>query len=925
MDVALTQRYCVTKLYSLPPGFKALFFSPKQALITPLMVTRFLTLLLLLGTGSLVWGQGALEIDADYSADRLVREVFATDRCETIFNVRQIGNNPDGIGYFSAPDDVMGFKRGIIISSGKVRDAAGPNRRTDTGSKLSGPTPDPDLDIASRGQVHDRSGLEFDFIPLAPEVTFRYVFASEEYCEFVGAAFNDIFGFFISGPGFNGPFANGAVNAALIPNTNQAVAINNVNFRTNNQYYLDNESAEVRGSSNCGGNATNGPRFSKIEYDGQTVILTATLQVVPCETYHIRLVVADVNDADLDSAVFLEAGSFDLGASVTLESEDENQEEDAPIIAYEGCRPAVMRVVRGPDSDPAKDQKISYRVADGGRAQESVDFSAFTGTAIIPAGQSFTEVPIQAFADDIPEGDEEAYIIIDAPCACFTDSVLVIIREPEPMTAALDEPFLYCPSENGTLSANIQGGVPPFTYRWSIGSNQAEPKFSGTLPPTISLQVTDACGQTITSTSNTQAAEPPRLTFPEQDLSACWGEELTMRYALQGRGPFNIYYRLDGGPTQVVNLPDDQGGTWTVNRGGTYNITRVEDQACSIDVNEIARVNFYKPVLDASFEDPTCFGGSDGSIEVNHLKTVAPYVYRVDGQLVPSPDTEGLGEGEYTVMVTDALGCEDSTTVRLTTPEPLEPIAIDCNQLRRVPFETSAGGGIPPYSYSVGNGDFREDIWSTLVPGNFYNLTIRDAAGCELPQPNFFYPQAAPRTVSLPNFIPQQVGESVKIELFHRVPLNQIYSYRWEPAELFDCPTCAEPTLTAPFTTDVDLIIEDVYGCIDSLTTYVAVDGRAPLFVPNAFSPNGDGNNDYIAVFANSDLVDRVLSFRIYSRWGEQVYADADFAPNNAQRGWDGRIGDRPAHVGTYVWAVEIRLYNGDIQQETGSVMLTRH
>ena len=80
------------------------------------MVTRFLTLLVLIGTVSGAWAQSGptqLEIDPDYSADRLVREVFATDRCETIFNVRPIGNNPNGIGYFSAPEDVMGFKRGV--------------------------------------------------------------------------------------------------------------------------------------------------------------------------------------------------------------------------------------------------------------------------------------------------------------------------------------------------------------------------------------------------------------------------------------------------------------------------------------------------------------------------------------------------------------------------------------------------------------------------------------------------------------------------------------------------------------------------------------------------------------------------------------------------------------------------------------------
>ncbi|MEL7162343.1 MAG: choice-of-anchor L domain-containing protein, partial [Bacteroidota bacterium] len=326
-----------------------------------------------------------LELDGDYDAERLVREVFASGNCETIFNIRRIGGNADGIGFFRGPDTIVGFDRGIILSTGNIEDAAGPNSDTNVGSRLEGSTNDPDLSLASTGQIHDRSGIEFDFIPLQPTVTFRYVFASEEYCEFVGKEFNDIFGFFISGPGINGTFSDGAVNLATLPGTNQAVSINNVNFSQNAQLYRDNEFPTVRQIASCGGSSEPGPRFDLIEYDGQTVILTATADLQICETYHIRLVVGDVNDADFDSAVFLEAGSFDLGGSVNLANEDGDTSRTTTI--FEGCDPISFRVQRGEDSNPAQDQTIAYRIGSTSTATLGADFTAGSGSVTIPAGQ----------------------------------------------------------------------------------------------------------------------------------------------------------------------------------------------------------------------------------------------------------------------------------------------------------------------------------------------------------------------------------------------------------------------------------------------------------------------------------------------------------------------------------------------------------
>ena len=237
----------------------------------------------------------------------------------------------------------------------------------------------------------------------------------------------------------------------------------------------------------------------------------------------------------------------------------------------------------------------------------------------------------------------------------------------------------------------------------------------------------------------------------------------------------------------------------------------------------------------------------------------------------------------------------------------------------------SATGGVPPYSYSVdGVNYFDRDGFGRLNEGEYYTLRIRDAVGCETEQPNFFYPTATRRPARLPNFVPQEIAGNAVVEAEYFVPLDQIVAYRWHPAELFDCPTCPNPTVSAPSSQPISLAIDNIYGCTDSLVTFVAVDGRIPVYVPNIFTPNGDGANDNVAIYASTDQVERVISFRVHSRWGALLWEGFDFAPNDGRRGWDGMLNGQPAGVGAYVWTAEVLLTTGVTQREAGTVVLMR-
>ena len=204
------------------------------------------------------------------------------------------------IGFFNGVASNLGIDSGIVLSSGNVFDLVGPNASGSTSMSYSLPG-DATLDaVIFPDPTNDAAVLEFDFVPTSDTISFKYVFGSEEYLEFVNS-FNDAFGFFLTGPN---PAGGSYVdqNIAIIPGTaNTPVTISNVNDVVNSAYYVDN------------GDGLTAPQNTDptvIQFDGFTTPLTAVAAVNCGDTYHIKLVVADALDWSYDSGIFLDAGSF---------------------------------------------------------------------------------------------------------------------------------------------------------------------------------------------------------------------------------------------------------------------------------------------------------------------------------------------------------------------------------------------------------------------------------------------------------------------------------------------------------------------------------------------------------------------------------------------------------------------------------------
>jgi len=247
--------------------------------------------------------------------------------------------------------------------------------------------------------VNDVCILEFDFIATGDTVKFNYIFGSDEYLEWVNSSFNDIFAFFLSGPGLAGPYEDNAVNIASVPETDPAlpVTVSSVNDQINDEYYIDNFNND------------------NICQDGYTQKLEA-ISVVQCgETYHIKLAIADGTDTALESIVILEAGSFSSNSVVQVDlSIDVGGPEND--IMYEDCGEALLTFTRPLETVLEIEEMVI--IAYGGDAINGVDYTFLPDTIIFAPGVESISFLVDAFEDGIAEGTEWVQFEILNLAAC---------------------------------------------------------------------------------------------------------------------------------------------------------------------------------------------------------------------------------------------------------------------------------------------------------------------------------------------------------------------------------------------------------------------------------------------------------------------------------------------------------------------------
>ena len=397
-------------------------------------------------------------------------------------------------GFFDCVDCNVGIPEGILLTSGDVANAVGPNNSGSSGFDHGAPG-DPDLDdIPGIVGTNDACVLEFDLTVTSDTVRFNYSFGSEEYLEFVDS-YNDAFAFYISGPGIVG-----TENLALIPGTETAFTINNLNNVDYNEYYVIN------------GTGANPPYNSDnyyIQYDGFTTVLEAKKQVIPCETYHLKICIADDGDGSYDSGVFIEAGSLSSpGVNLSYETEIDGYD-----YIIEGCNEGTLTF----ELSFAPIDTFEVVIGVAGTAIAVTDYDMQTTLTFLP-GDTLLTIPIVALEDGIDEGVETIVISLEAGCITgLDDSLVLYIYDAIPMEISPDT--LICPGTDAVLVAS--GGD---AFSWTPEETLSDPT-SSTTTASPTEETTYTVTATLASCVNTAST-----TVSIQESSAYAGVDTTIYF-----------------------------------------------------------------------------------------------------------------------------------------------------------------------------------------------------------------------------------------------------------------------------------------------------------------------------------------------------------------------------------------------------------
>jgi hypothetical protein len=554
-----------------------------------------------------------LTVDATQPINAVIQNLLGPN---VQFSNVTFSGDADQIGLFNSTTSNLPFPTGVVMGTGGISNAIGPN---DSGSSsITGENfgaTDADLDELDGLTHNDAAILEFDFVSAGTSVSFDYVFASEEYPEFTGAGGNcgnvsDVFGFFLSGPGIVGTFSNASVNIALIPGTTQFVSINNLNAGCDGlaalgeadcnycQYYINNGDGFT-------------PPFSTdpnyIQYDGMTVVLTATYENMVCgQTYHIKLAIADVSDTSWDSAVFLKEGSFNVGGSL-IESVAVTSPGVSPIPGFpansilegDGCYNGQFVITPPPCLNVNDTIQLLY----GGSATLNEDYNTNGVTEIILVPGTSDTLFVNGMLDNLVEGDQTVtfgsitagFETIEISFVFFNTSInaldtavayLNIIDYVPTELAPVTDILNLCPSatEDQEATPFISNGVPNYTFNWedasgvSIGTNDTQ-SFSAGSAGTYQLIVTDYCG--ISDSASFIVTEPPAISFPDDSLALCTGTPSGV-LVTGGLSPYDFSFTGNGNDSFTI---DEILNVVTGNFGGVWNLTITDECGQSGNVN----------------------------------------------------------------------------------------------------------------------------------------------------------------------------------------------------------------------------------------------------------------------------------------------------------------------------------------------------
>ncbi|HCQ12641.1 choice-of-anchor L domain-containing protein, partial [Flavobacterium sp.] len=658
-------------------------------------------LILIFFTSWFGFGQSITVNSTTYTVPQLVNDVLfgagaGGGSCAgTISNITwRTGNtngfgSVNGIGYFQNTNPNFPLSAGVVMTSGDLNDADGPNTSNSSGGNGAW-TGDAQLFSYIQGlgfdtgltSYNNASVIEFDFVPLSPSFSFDFMFASEEYGTYQ-CQFSDAFAFFLTNVTAGTP----ATNIALIPSTTTPISVLTVRNNLHNPACSSVNPAFFDKFYQLPSGLN--PADSPTNFNGQTVLLTAAATVIPNNTYHIKLVVADRNDNILDSAVFLGAGSFDIGQA-SISGTVQGGADFSDIIDFSIANSNAIC------------QGDTRTVKAGTAAITGANYQWSVGGVPIPGATSF-QYTITA------PGTYQVSITYSSGCV-ITDSILAEYLPAVPL--ALPNNLTNCSNPSFNLAQNtpvVLNGLNPSNYdiNYFTTLTNAEDftapianlsSFPGTNGQTIYIRVDDSSGSgCFEILTFTLTITPPPTPPNPSDVTSC------NSYTLPALAANETYHTASGGSpsTQIA------AGT-VITTSQTIYIYVQSAPGCTAEGDFVVTIitgtppnpsdvtvcgSYTLPALPAGSTYHSASGGSTATLlPVGTVLTTSQIVYVVS-QSSGTPSCSA--EGDFALTVNTAP----------VTPNPADVTACDSYVLPVLPAGQSyhsAAGGSPATQIPAG-------------------------------------------------------------------------------------------------------------------------------------------------------------------------------------------------------------------------------
>ncbi|MEZ4777748.1 MAG: gliding motility-associated C-terminal domain-containing protein [Bacteroidia bacterium] len=529
-------------------------------------------------------------------------------------------------------------------------------------------------------------------------------------------------------------------------------------------------------------------------------------------------------------------------------------------------------------------------------------------------GAGFGNSPV---FDSLAAGNYQVVIRDDNAC---TDTVSVVISQPDTLVADIFDniPVACFGDSTGSIRLTVSGGTQPYIYSVNNGSPQADSLFANLPSGNYAFTVVDSQG-CLAAVSDT-VTEPPLLVLSliSQTDVRCFGED-NGRISVSPSGGIKPYgFQLNGGISVADSLFDSLSP-------GNYDILLTDDNGCTQQISQIAISEPDTLVVMLSGEDVSCHSGNDGSLTAAISGGNLPHtIVWNDPSLASVPSVSNLSAGIYSILITDSLGCTDTSSLTISQPDTLLLGLVStsdafCDWDNGFAAVTAIGGTMP-YNFRWDGIPGLDGPEANNIFGGTYTAWVTDALGC-MDSLSVFVGNTPP---AIPDFVTSPPTDQPIT--FSQQPLQMINrsqgaaGYEWDFGVFQGMSDKENPLFTYadPGIYTITLTAYNEYWVCPttySLTIEILPDGA--IFFPNAFTPNDDGNND-IFYFGGEGIVE--LHGMIFNRWGEMIATIPAL-----DQGWNGHTQNgNPAPEGVYTYVVRGTFNTGKKFERAGTITLIR-